>query len=115
MPLHLDIENCSLRFSVIGYYGSLAFTAFTFLSTTDPCISLCGDVRESVERVFQPLPLNNEFVILRFLWCVDHFPNPFLKFPLGMFIFNIYLMLVLCGYFLPVSGLPFIALVEVKV
>ena len=47
-PLHLDIENCSLRFSVIGYYGSLAFTAFTCLSTTDPCISLCGDVRESV-------------------------------------------------------------------
>ena len=30
---------------------------------------------------------------------VGPFPNPFLKFPLGMFIFNIYLMLVLCGYF----------------
>jgi hypothetical protein len=24
-------------------------------------------------------------------------------------------MLVLCGYFLPVSGLPFISLVEIKV
>ena len=40
---------------VIGYYyGSLAFlkaksgTAFTCLSSTDPCISLCRDVRESV-------------------------------------------------------------------
>jgi len=46
---------------------------------------------------------------------VDPFPNRFLKSPLGTFIFNIYVILVLCGYFLPVSGLPFISLVEIRV
>ena len=46
---------------------------------------------------------------------VDPFPNRFLKSPLGMFIFNIYVILVLCGYFLPVSGLLFISLVEIRV
>ena len=38
----------SLRLSIIGYYGSHAFTVFTCLSTPNPCISLCGGVRESV-------------------------------------------------------------------
>lgn len=38
----------SLRLSVIVYYGSLAFAAFTCLNTTDTYISLSGDVRESV-------------------------------------------------------------------
>ena len=75
----------------------------------------CVEMSGKVCRVFQPLPLNNELVILTFLWCVYPFPNPFLKSPLGMFIFNIYLILVLCGYFLPISGLPFISLVEIKV
>lgn len=55
------ILRTSLRLSVIGYYGSLAFikaksgTAFTCLSTTDPCIHCVEMPRESVERVFQPL------------------------------------------------------------
>ena len=72
----------SLRLSVIGYYGSLTFAAFTCLSTTDPCISLCGDVRESVYRVFQPLPLNNDFVILDLCGCWS-FSQPLSQIPLG--------------------------------
>ena len=64
----------SLRLSVIGYYGSLAF----------------GDVRESVYRVFQPLSLNNDFVILRSLWVLIPFPTPSSNSPWGC-LFLIYI------------------------
>lgn len=69
------------------------------------CVEMSGKVCREYSGF---LPLNNELVILRFLWCVDPFSNPFFKCPLGMFIFNIYLILVLCGYFLPVSGCHFL-------